>query len=134
MKKYGWGARTAKSESNVTGVADCCARAHRIAAGVLIAFNAIAAFSLQPSQAVAAGHDFTICKGRFALCAASTCTATGKTIKVNVTGGGTAAIPPQDFTRPIVYGPSLPRLAWGTIKGPVQHPPAQTGPRSKHRG
>ena len=34
------------------------------------------------------GHDFRICEGDFALCAASTCQPTGGKITVNVIGGG----------------------------------------------
>jgi hypothetical protein len=90
-----------------------------------LAFNAIAAFSLQPSQAVAAGHDFTICHGHFALCAASTCTATEKTIKVNVTGGGTATFPQYDCTCPIVNGPSIADLAGGNMQGSCTPPAGQ---------
>lgn len=41
-----------------------------------------------PPRSVAdeAGHDFQICKGRYALCAASTCKPTGNSITVNVIG------------------------------------------------
>ena len=43
--------------------------------------------------AAAEGHEFRICSGYFALCAASTCQPTGKKIKVNVPDDGTARIP-----------------------------------------
>jgi hypothetical protein len=72
----------------------------------LVALSAIAGLALQSGRAVAAGHDFTICHGRFALCAASTCKATGKNITVNVTGGGTATFPEYNCTCPILDGPS----------------------------
>jgi hypothetical protein len=42
------------------------------------------------------GHNFQICSGYFALCAASTCQPTGRTIIVNVTDDATAPFPEAD--------------------------------------
>ena len=44
------------------------------------------------------GHDFMICEGEFALCAASTCQPSGGKITVNVIGGGTATFPEYNCT------------------------------------
>src|SRR5262249_10573060 len=52
----------------------------------------------------AAEHEFRICHGYFALCAASICKPTGNKIKVNVSGDGTALFPEADCTCPIFSG------------------------------
>ncbi len=95
---------------------------YRIAVGSLMAFSIIAGHS---GRSVAADHDFEICKGRFALCAASTCKATGKYITVNVTGGGTAMFPEYDCTCPILDGPSIADLSGGNMQGSCTPPPGQ---------
>jgi hypothetical protein len=46
------------------------------------------------------GHDFQICEGSFALCAASTCTPTGNKIRVNG--------PSACFLRPTAHAQSFP--------------------------
>ena len=114
-----------KTEPIATNAADHNTHVYRVAVGVLAAFFAIAGLALQSSRAVAAGHDFTICQGRFALCAASTCKATGKNITVNVTGGGTATFPEYDCTCPIFDGPSLADLTGGNMLGSCTPPPGQ---------
>jgi hypothetical protein len=63
------------------------------------------------------GHEFAFCSGYFALCAASTCKPTGRRIKVNVTGGGTAYFPEADCTCPIFSGQGITDLAGGNMHG-----------------
>jgi hypothetical protein len=54
-------------------------RTYRLAAGALLALAVVVTPCLQGgNSAMAAGHDFQICQGQFALCAASTCKATGR--------------------------------------------------------
>ena len=113
------------SEPIATSAADRNTRVYRVVVGALVAFSAIAGLALQSSRAVAAGHDFTICHGRFALCAASTCKATGKTITVNVTAGGTATFPEYDCTCPIFEGPSIADLTGGNMQGSCTPPRGQ---------
>ena len=119
------GHTSTRSEPIATSAADCGARVDRVAVGAFLAISVMTALFLQPGRAVAAGHDFTICQGRFALCAASTCKATGKTIKVNVIGGGTATFPQYDCTCPILTGPSIADLAGGNMQGSCTPPPGQ---------
>jgi hypothetical protein len=68
------------------------------------------------------GHDYQFCNGYFALCAASTCKPTGKHIKVNVTGGGTAIFPEVDCTCPIFSGPALADVTGGNMQGSCEPP------------
>jgi hypothetical protein len=67
--------------------------------------------------ASAAEHDIRICNGYYALCAASICTPTGKTISVNVSGGGTARYPEAECTCPIFSGKAIADVAGGNMKG-----------------
>ena len=113
------------SEPIATKAADRGCHVSRVAVRALVAFFAIAGLALQSGRAVAAGHDFTICQGRFALCAASTCKATGKNITVNVTGGGTATFPEYDCTCPNFDGPSIADLTGGNPQGSCTPPPGQ---------
>jgi hypothetical protein len=77
-------------------------------------------------QAVAQqGHDFTICEGHFALCAASTCQPTGGSINVNVIGGGTATFQEYKCTCPILDGPSIADLNGGNMHGSCTPPHGQ---------
>lgn len=73
------------------------------------------------------GHEFRYCSGYFALCAASTCKPTGRTIRVNVTGGGTASFPEADCTCPIFSGQGVADLAGGNMHGSCKPPPAPDG-------
>src|SRR5215831_18836374 len=57
--------------------------------------------------------DFRFCQGYFALCAASTCTPTGKQIAVNTITGRTRNFPEADCTCPVILGPSLANLSGG---------------------
>jgi hypothetical protein len=68
-------------------------------------------------------YDFQICRGYFALCAASTCTPTGGLITVKTAAGGTATFPQADCTCPVIYGPSIANLAGGTMEGSCTPPP-----------
>src|SRR6202162_3063313 len=68
-------------------------------------------------------YDFQICHGYFALCAASTCTPTGKQITVKTATGGTATFPEADCTCPVVLGPSIANLAGGNMQGSCEPPP-----------
>jgi hypothetical protein len=70
----------------------------------------------------AQGIDFQFCNGYFALCAASTCTPTGKQITVNVATGGTATFPEADCTCPVILGPSVANLAGGNMQGSCEPP------------
>ncbi|MFL5289485.1 MAG: hypothetical protein ACJ8AW_53145 [Rhodopila sp.] len=85
---------------------------------------AVAPF-LPMGEAAGAGHQFEICNGRFALCAASTCQPTGRSITVNVTTGGTASFPEYDCTCPILTGPAIADLTGGNMQGSCTPPPGQ---------
>ena len=113
------------SEPTATSAANRGTHVYRAAVGALVALFALAGLALLSGRAVDAGHDFTICQGRFALCAASTCKATGKDITVNVTGGGTATFPEYDCTCPILDGPSIADLTGGNIQGSCTPPSGQ---------
>lgn len=70
----------------------------------------------------ASGHDYRLCRGYYALCAASTCKPTGKHILVNVTGGGKALFPAVECTCPVFSGEALGDLAGGNMKGSCEPP------------
>lgn len=74
------------------------------------------------SAAAAQDHDFRICHGYFALCAASTCTPTGKTITVKVAGGGTARYPEAQCNCPIEAGDAIADVAGGNMRGSCRPP------------
>ena len=76
--------------------------------------------------AAAEVYDFQICHGYFALCAASTCTPTGKQITVKTATGGTATFPEADCTCPVVLGPSIANLAGGNMQGSCEPPGPDT--------
>jgi hypothetical protein len=80
----------------------------------------------RPAMA-ASGHEFAYCSGYFALCAASTCKPTGRRIKVNVTGGGTAYFPEANCTCPIFSGQGITDLAGGNMQGSCKPPVAADG-------
>jgi hypothetical protein len=101
-------------------------RSCKAPASILLGLGiAVVVFAL-PNPAAAqmsvAGHDFEICTGRFALCAASTCTPTGRQITVNVTAGGTAQFPEADCTCPILDGPAVADLTGGNMQGSCEPP------------
>ena len=66
--------------------------------------------------------DFRFCEGYFALCAASTCTRTGKQIAVNTITGGTRNFPEADCTCPVILGTSIANLSGGNMKGSCEPP------------
>jgi hypothetical protein len=66
--------------------------------------------------------DFQQCHGYFALCAASTCTPTGRPIAVNTVSGGTRNFPEADCTCPVILGPSLANLSGGNMQGSCEPP------------
>ena len=92
--------------------------------GALLNLTAILLACLPTGRVALAadGHDFKICSGYFALCAASTCTATGTKIRVNVTGDGTALFPQADCTCPIFSGHAFADLTGGNMKGSCEPP------------
>jgi hypothetical protein len=92
----------------------------------LLSLTAILLACLPTGQiAIAAeGHDFQICSGYFALCAASTCKATGTNIRVNVTSGGTALFPQADCTCPIFSGHAIADVTGGNMTGSCEPPEA----------
>ena len=84
-----------------------------------------------PPTARAAGAaeaipDFRFCEGYFALCAASTCTRTGKQIAVNTITGRTRNFPEADCTCPVILGTSIANLSGGNMKGSCDPPGAGT--------
>jgi hypothetical protein len=74
------------------------------------------------SALAAEEHDFRICSGYYALCAASTCSPTGKTITVNVSGGGTARFPEAECTCPVEAGDAIADVVGGNMQGSCQPP------------
>src|SRR5690242_13712911 len=94
--------------------------------GARLLLGAVLVATVWPFRpSLAAGHDFKICTGRFALCAASTCKATGKFITVNVASGGTATFPEYDCTCPVLSGPGIADLSGGNMQGSCEPPPNQ---------
>ena len=67
-------------------------------------------------------HAFQICRGYFALCAASTCQPTGKKITVNVSGDGTAQFDEADCTCPIFSGRAIADVVGGNMQGSCTPP------------
>jgi hypothetical protein len=100
-------------------------RAARAATQVSLAAYAIIAPCLLAGEALGAGHDFRICQGQFALCAASTCQDAGGSITVNVATGGTASFPELDCTCPIFSGPAIADLNGGNMQGSCEPPSGQ---------
>ncbi len=72
---------------------------------ILLFVFAFPVFAQQPS--------LTICQGKFALCAASTCTKTGKTITTN----NGVTYPEVVCKCPVLEGPSIADLSAGVMKG-----------------
>jgi hypothetical protein len=64
----------------------------------------------------------TICQGKFALCAASTCTKTGKTITTN----NGVTYPEVICKCPVLEGPSIADLTAGVMKGSCSVPDPET--------
>ena len=72
--------------------------------------------------AVPAQAQIAVCKGPYALCAASTCKPTGGTITVAVQGGGTATFPEVTCTCPVLHGEALADLSGGNMQGSCAAP------------
>jgi hypothetical protein len=87
-----------------------------IALAVALAFTAL----LSVPQVMAQGNveGFGTCPGDYALCDASTCTATGEMIEVN-TFVGTRPFPEAECTCPIFPGPALGDLGGGNMGPPL---------------
>jgi hypothetical protein len=77
----------------------------------------LAGAAIGDPAAMAREHEFRICGGYYALCAASTCKPTGKMITVNVDGGGTAQYPEAECTCPIESGDAVADVTGGNMKG-----------------
>ena len=88
-------------------------------ASILLAFAPPMA---RPGGAGEAIPDFRFCQGYFALCAASTCTRTGKQIAVNTITGRTRNFPEADCTCPVILGTSIANLSGGNMKGSCEPP------------
>jgi hypothetical protein len=72
-------------------------------------------------------HKFEICQGYFALCAASTCTPTGNSIRVNVPSENTTRLFPEaDCTCPIFSGNAIADVIGGNMKDSCE-PPSPDG-------
>jgi hypothetical protein len=78
--------------------------------------------AIAQSSSATTGHDYRLCSGYYALCAASTCTPTGKMITVNVTSGGTAEFPEVDCTCPVFSGEGLGDVNGGNMQGSCKPP------------
>jgi hypothetical protein len=88
-------------------------------AAVLLVF---APPTARPGGAAETIPDLQFCNGYFALCAASTCTPTGKQIAVNTAPGATANFPEADCTCPVILGPSIANLSGGNMQGSCEPP------------
>lgn len=68
-------------------------------------------------------YGLRICKGPYALCAASTCTPTGGTIDVNTANGpATATFPAAACTCPVFDGPAIADVNGGNMQGDCKAP------------
>lgn len=67
-------------------------------------------------------YGYRVCRGQYALCAASTCTPTGNNITVNVAGGGTASFPEVSCTCPVYDGPAIADVTGGNMHGTCNAP------------
>ena len=94
-------------------------------ASVLVAAIGFFTLCLVGRAVAQQGHDFKICEGDFALCAASTCQPSGGQITVNVIGGGTATFPEYNCTCPIFDGPAIADLNGGNMHGSCTPPHGQ---------
>jgi hypothetical protein len=93
----------------------------KVVFGLAAVFFVFALSPAYPSRA-AEIYDFQVCDGYFALCAASTCTPSGKQITVRTATGGTATFPEADCTCPVLLGPSIANLAGGNMQGSCDPP------------
>ena len=91
-------------------------------ASVLAALLGFFTLCLAGTAIAQQSHDYKICEGDFALCAASTCKPTGGSISVNVIGGGTASFLEYNCTCPIFDGPAIADLNGGNMHGSCTPP------------
>jgi hypothetical protein len=98
------------------------ARVRLITAAFGLPAMILAGAAINGSASAADEHSFKICSGYYALCAASTCTPTGKTITVNVSGGGTARYPEAECTCPVESGKAIADVVGGNMRGSCQPP------------
>lgn len=75
-----------------------------------------------PAQLANIIYGYQICKGQYALCAASTCTPTGGMISVHVSGDGMAQFPEASCTCPIYDGPAIADVFGGNMHGTCDSP------------
>ncbi len=89
---------------------------------ILLAFAPPTGPALAQTSSATTGHDYQFCSGYYALCAASTCTPTGKMITVRVTSGGFARFPEVECTCPVFSGRGLGDLNGGNMRGSCKPP------------
>src|SRR5215470_570913 len=75
-----------------------------------------------PPGPIGSLYGLRICKGTYALCAASTCTPNGHMIQVNVAGGGTALFPEASCKCPVYTGAAIADPDGGNMKGTCEPP------------
>jgi hypothetical protein len=94
----------------------------KVVFGVAAIFLALVPPTARAGGAAEATPDFRFCQGYFALCAASTCIATGRHIAVNTITGGTRNFREADCTCPVILGTSIANLSGGNMKGSCEPP------------
>ena len=87
---------------------------------LVMGFIFIVSHGIAPAQTDSVPHEFRICLGDFALCAASTCTPDGKKIEVNNTS---TRFDEARCTCPIFRGASFADVVGGNMNGSCQPPP-----------
>jgi hypothetical protein len=116
-----WGTEMHKSRRAVSGNTFS-----KVVFGLTAVLLVFAPPTARPGGAAEAIPDSRFCQGYFALCAASTCTPTGKKITVRTATGGTATFPEADCTCPVLLGPSIANLAGGNMQGSCEPPGPDT--------
>ena len=94
---------------------------------VVFGLGAVLLLFAPPIARAQAIPDFQFCNGYFALCAASTCTPTGKQVAVNQLNGTTMNFPEADCTCPVILGTSIANLNGGNMQGSCEPPPDKPG-------
>ena len=94
----------------------------KVVFGLTAALLVFAPPTARAGGAAEASPDLQICSGYFALCAASTCTPTGKKIAVNTITGRTENFPEADCTCPVILGQSIANLSGGNMQGSCEPP------------
>jgi hypothetical protein len=95
----------------------------RVAFVLLLALLCLSAMVVAAQDPDRNPTGFQFCIGRYALCAASTCTPTGKKIKVN---GSNSMFEEADCNCPVLDGVSIADVKGGTMKGDCR-PPSDNG-------